>query len=119
MTAEAYLATARVKRGFNQPLNMRQLAAAYGIAYGKIRRLVLEPDFPMAHGLVFPDAFEKWMKQAGQRRRAAANPPQNGAGKVRAPASTNGLPSALPQIGARRLSAGWLPVSSARSEKYD
>ena len=119
MTPEQYQSDARAKRGFNQPMNLRELAAAYGIAYGKIRRLVLEPDFPITHGLVFPDAFEKWMKQAGRRQRAAANPPQNGAGKVRAPVSTNGLPGALPQIGARRLSAGWSPVSSARSGKYD
>lgn len=118
MTAEAYLATARVKRGFNQPLNMRQLAAAYGIAYGKIRRLVLEPDFPMAHGLVFPDAFEKWMKQAGQRQRAAANPPRSGADKVRGPALRNDSPVASPRSAVRRLAEGWLPSSSARSGKY-
>jgi hypothetical protein len=112
MTAEAYLATARVKRGFNQPLNMRQLAAAYGIAYGKVRRMTLEPGFPMSHGLVFPDAFEKWMKQSGQRQRAGAGLPQNGAGKARVPGSRNGLPIASPRSAVRRLVEGWSPVSS-------
>lgn len=118
MTPEQYLASARVKRGFNQPLNMRQLAAAYGIAYGKIRRLVLEPDFPMAHGLVFPDAFEKWMKQAAQRQRAGAGLPRNAADKVRAPALRNDSPGASPRTAVRRLAEGWSPSSSVRSGRY-
>lgn len=119
MTAEQYLSDARVKRGFNQPMNLRELAAAYGIAYGKIRRLALEQDFPISHGLVFPQAFERWMVPSARRPRVAANPPQNGAGKVRGPASRNGSPGASPRIGARRLCAGWSPVSCAGSETYD
>ena len=96
MTAEQYQADARVKRGFNQAMNMREISAAYGIAYGKIRRMALEQDFPMARGIVFPKDFERWLAK-GRRPRGGVGLPQNAAGKARGPRSRNGSPAALPR----------------------
>ena len=89
MTPEQYLEAARVKRGFNQPMNLRELSAAYGIAYNRARHLSFQAGFPMVRGLVFPAAFESWMAE-GPRSRKAADLPPNGADTGRAPASRSG-----------------------------
>ena len=96
MTAVEYQSAARVKRGFNQAMNMREISAAYGIAYGKIRRMALEQDFPMSRGIVFPKDFERWLAKA-RRPRAGEGLRQSAAGKARGPRSRNGLPGALPR----------------------
>lgn len=110
MTAEAYLATARVKRGFNQPMNLRELAAAYGISYNRARQLSFQSGFPMVRGLVFPEAFEKWMA-AGPRSQRAADLPPSGAGTAHAPARRSGSRVAWQRIEQSLHAAGLLPAS--------
>ena len=109
MTPAEYQDAARVKRGFNQPLNLRELAAAYGLKYNRARQLSLSSDFPMTRGLVFPAAFEAWMA-AGPRSHSPADLPRNGAGTGRAPASRNGLRVSWQQLGQSLLAAGLLPA---------
>ena len=105
MSPAEYQDAARVKRGFNQPLNLRELAAAYGLKYHRARQYSLASDFPMVRGLVFPAAFEAWMA-AGPRSHSAAGLPRNGADRARGPGSTNGsrvswqrLAQSLPALG--------------------
>ncbi len=117
MTSAEYFEAARVKRGFNQPMNMRELAAAYGMAYGKIRSLALSEDFPMAHGVVFPKDFERWLAKA-RRPRAGANPLQNAADTSRGLGSRNGSPGASPRSGGSRLSLNLSPSLRGGSETY-
>lgn len=117
MTAEQYQSDARVKRGFNQAMNMRELAAAYGLAYGKVRRMALEADFPMSRGIVFPKDFERWLAK-GRRPRAGAGPRQSGAGTFRGRGSRSGSPAASPRTAESRLSSNWLPALPAGSEMY-
>ena len=117
MTPEQYLADARVKRGFNQAMNMRELAAAYGIAYGKVRQMALEADFPMSRGIVFPKDFERWLAK-GRRPRAGADPLQNVAGTFRGRGLRSGLPAASPRIAGSRLSADLSPALRAGSGTY-
>lgn len=117
MTPEKYLEAARVKRGFNQPMNMRELAAAYGMAYGKIRSLALSEDFPMAHGVVFPKDFERWLAKA-RRPRAGADPRQNAADTSHALGSRNGSPGASPRSVGSRLSLNLSPSLRGGSETY-
>lgn len=105
MTSEQYLAEARVKRGFNQPMNLRELAAAYGMAYNRARQLSFQQGFPMVRGLVFPAAFEAWM-QAGPRSHKAADLPPSAADTGRAPASRNGSRVAWQQLAQSLLAAG-------------
>ena len=104
MTGEQYQADARVKRTFNQAMNMREISAAYGIAYGKVRRMALEQDFPMSRGIVFPKDFERWLAK-GRRPRAGEGLQRNGAGKARGPRSRNDLPGALPRTAESQLFA--------------
>ena len=117
MTSAEDLEAARVKRGFNQPMNMRELAAAYGMAYGKIRNLALSEDFPMAHGVVFPKDFERWLAKA-RRPRAGADLPQSAAGTSRVLVSRNGLPAASPRSAGSRLSLNLSPSLRGGSETY-
>ncbi len=109
MTPERYLEAARVKRGLNQPMNLRELSAAYGLAYNRARQLSFQPGFPMVRGLVFPAAFEAWMAE-GPRSQKAADLPPNGAGTGRAPGSKNGSRVAWQQLEQSLLCAGLLHV---------
>lgn len=117
MTPAEYQDAARVKRAFNQAMNMREIAAAYGIAYGKVRRFSLEADFPMSRGIVFPKDFDRWLVK-GRRPRAGGDLPQSAAGTSRELASRSGSPVALPRIEGSRLSASWSPALPAGSETY-
>ena len=105
MTHEKYVEAARVKRGLNELMNLRELSAAYGIAYNRARQLSFQAGFPMVRGLVFPAAFEAWMA-AGPRSRRAGDPQPNGAGKGRAPGLRNGSRVAWQQLEQSLLSAG-------------
>jgi len=117
MTGEQYQADARVKRTFNQAMNMREISAAYGIAYGKVRRMALEQDFPMSRGIVFPKDFERWLAK-GRRPRAGEGLQRNGAGKARGPRSRNDLPAASPRTAESRLFADLSHALRGANETY-
>lgn len=110
MKVRQYQSAACLKRSLNQLMNLRELSAAYGIAYYRARALSLQAGFPMVRGLVFPQAFEAWMA-AGPRLQKAADLPPNGAGKAHAPARRSGSRVAWQQIEQSLLVAGLLPVS--------
>lgn len=118
MTAAEYQDAARVKRAFNQAMNMRELSAAYGMAYSKIRRLSLQENFPMSHGVVFPKLFDKWMAGGARRSRAGASPRRSGVDKARVPAWTSDSPASWPRIGGSLPCAGSLPASPEGSGRY-
>lgn len=109
MTPEEYVGAARAKRGLNELMNLRELSAAYGIAYNRARQLSFQPGFPMVRGLVFPAAFEAWMAE-GPRSQKDGDLPPNGADKGRAPASRNGSRVAWQQLEQSLLCAGLLHV---------
>jgi hypothetical protein len=117
MTREQYLADARVKRGFNQAMNMREISAAYGIAYGKVRRMALEQDFPMSRGIVFPKDFERWLAK-GRRPRAGEGRRQSAAGTARERGSRNGSPVSLPRTEGSRLFSDLSHALRGGSETY-
>lgn len=118
MTAAEYLSAALTKRGFNQALNLRELSAAYGMAYSKIRRLSLAEDFPISHGVVFPKSFDKWMAAGSRRSRVSVGPRRSAAGKVRVPAWTSDSPASWPRSAPLQPSAGWSPALPEGSGKY-
>lgn len=117
MSLEAYQSLALRKRELNQALNMRELSAAYSIAYGKVRRMALELDFPISHGIVFPKYFERWMAKA-RRPRVCANPQQSAVGKVRGRGLKSGSLAALRRIGESLLSEGSSPALRGGSGMY-
>ena len=99
---------AHTKRQLNQPMNLRELAAAYGMAYNRARSLSFEAGFPMVRGLVFPEAFEAWMGQ-GPRSRRDANPQPNAVGTVREPGRRSGSQASWRRIEQSLHAAGLLP----------
>ena len=109
MTGSEYQSAARVKRSYNQPLNLRELSAAYGLKYARARSLSLQAGFPMVRGLIFPQAFEAWMAE-GPRLHSSLNPPQNDAGKGRAPGSRSGSRVAWQQLAQCLRVSGSLPA---------
>ena len=47
----------------NRAVSLRQLQRIYGLSYGKIRKLVKLPGFPIVEGVVFPKDFDEWRKE--------------------------------------------------------
>lgn len=77
MTPERYQSVARVKRGFNQAMNLRELAAAYGYAYGKMLAMSRHSKFPIVMGMVVPEDFDQWRRTVvaqGQQTAADLQP---------------------------------------------
>lgn len=94
-----YLSAALAKRAFNQAMKLKELAAAYGIAYGKMRRMSLEPGFPIVLGVVVPGDFDRWRAEAaGRRPQTGANPLPRAGRTSRELALNRGLTAAWPHL---------------------
>ena len=52
--------TAMKLRQENQALSLRQLGAAYGFGYVRIKQMQALPGFPMIAGKVIPSDFDRW-----------------------------------------------------------
>ena len=69
----------------NQALSLRQLGAAYGLGYVRIKQMRELPGFPLIAGKVIPSDFDRWrlMQTAGLSSQHRASRPHSAAGKVR------------------------------------
>ena len=52
--------TAMKLRQQNQALSLRQLGAAYGLGYTRIKKMQAMPGFPLIAGKVIPSDFDRW-----------------------------------------------------------
>ena len=52
--------TAMKLRQQNQALSLRQLGAAYGLGYVRIKQMQALPGFPLLAGKVIPSDFDQW-----------------------------------------------------------
>jgi len=52
--------TAMKLRQKNQALSLRQLGAAYGFGYVRIKQMQALPGFPLLAGKVIPSDFDRW-----------------------------------------------------------
>ena len=52
--------TAMKLRQENRALSLRQLGAAYGLGYVRIKQMQALPGFPMLAGKVIPSDFDQW-----------------------------------------------------------
>ena len=52
--------TAMKLRQQNQALSLRQLGAAYGLGYVRIKQMQALPGFPLIAGKVIPSDFDQW-----------------------------------------------------------
>ena len=77
-------------RQADKALSLRQLGAAYGLGYVRIKQMQSLPGFPLIAGKVIPSDFDRWRAQlfdpCSQHR---ASRPHSAAGKARALKSRN------------------------------
>ena len=75
--------TAMKLRQENQALSLRQLGAAYGFGYVRIKQMQALPGFPLIAGKVIPSDFDLWrLMQTGLSSLHRADRPRSAVGKV-------------------------------------
>jgi hypothetical protein len=84
----------------NQALSLRQLGAAYGLGYVRIKQMQALPGFPLIAGKVIPSDFDQWrlMRTTGLSSLHRASRPHSAVGKARALKSTSDSRVAWRQI---------------------
>ena len=75
----------------NQALSLRQLGAAYGLGYTRIKQMQALPGFPLIAGKVIPSDFDRWrmMQTTGLNSQHRGDRLRSAAGKVHALKSTS------------------------------
>jgi len=74
----------------NQALSLRQLGAAYGFGYVRIKQMQALPGFPLIAGKVIPSDFDRWrLMQAGLSSLHRASRPHSAVDTTRALKSTS------------------------------
>ena len=92
--------TAIKLRQENQALSLRQLGAAYGFGYVRIKQMQALPGFPLIAGKVIPSDFDRWrLMQTGLSSQHRGDRLRSAAGTAHALKSKNGLPTSWRQIG--------------------
>lgn len=112
--------TAMKLRQENQALSLRQLGAAYGFGYVRIKQMQALPGFPLIAGKVIPSDFDWWrLLQTGLSSLHRGDRLHSAVGKAHALASRSGSRVAWRQI-ANTLKASiesrGLPVESESSD---
>jgi len=75
--------SARLRRE-DRALSLRQLGAAYGLGYVRIKQMQALPGFPLIAGKVIPSDFDRWrVAQSGLSSRHRVSRPHSGVGKAR------------------------------------
>lgn len=77
--------TAMKLRQENQALSLRQLGAAYGFGYVRIKQMQALPGFPLIAGKVIPSDFDQWrlIRTTGLSSLHRGDRPRSAAGKAR------------------------------------
>jgi hypothetical protein len=72
-------------RQADKALSLRQLGAAYGLGYVRIKQMQSLPGFPLLAGKVIPSDFDRWRAQLfGPCSQHRASRPHSAVGKARA-----------------------------------
>ena len=91
--------TAMKLRQENRALSLRQLGAAYGLGYVRVKRMQALPGFPLIAGKVIPSDFDRWrLMQTGLGSLHRADRLRSAVGKAHALTSRSDLPTAWRQI---------------------
>ena len=69
----------------NQALSLRQLGAAYGLGYVRIKQMQALPGVPLLAGKVIPSDFDRWrlMQTTGLNSLHRGDRPRSAVGKAR------------------------------------
>jgi len=82
--------TAMKLRQENRALSLRQLGAAYGLGYVRIKQMQALPGFPLIAGKVIPSDFDRWrLMQTGLSSLHREDHLRSAVGKVHALKSTS------------------------------
>jgi hypothetical protein len=78
--------TAIKLRQENQALSLRQLGAAYGFGYVRIKQMQALPGFPLLAGKVIPSDFDRWrlIQTTGLNSQHRGDRPRSAVGKAHA-----------------------------------
>lgn len=84
----------------NRALSLRQLGAAYGLGYVRIKQMQSLPGFPLIAGKVIPSDFDQWrlIRTTGLSSLHRGDRLYSGVDKARAPKCLNGTRVSWRQI---------------------
>jgi hypothetical protein len=105
----------------NQALSLRQLGAAYGLGYVRIKQMQAMPGFPLIAGKVIPSDFDQWrlIRTTGLSSLHRASRPHSAFGKARELTSKNDLRVSWQRIASNLKAEAWLHELHAGSENSD
>jgi hypothetical protein len=93
----------------NQALSLRQLGAAYGLGYVRIKQMRELSGFPLIAGKVIPSDFDQWrLMQTGLSSQHCASPLRSAVGKARELASRSDSRVSWRQIANTLKDEAWL-----------
>ena len=93
----------------NQALSLRQLGAAYGLGYVRIKQMQALPGFPLIAGKIIPSDFDQWrMMQTGLNLPRPADRLRSAVGKAHALASRSDSRVSWRQIANTLKAEAWL-----------
>jgi len=105
----------------NQALSLRQLGAAYGLGYTRIKQMQALPGFPMIAGKVIPSDFDQWrlIRTTGLSSLHRVDRLRSAVGKARELKSTSDSRVAWQRIASNLKAEAWLHELHAGSESSD
>ena len=93
----------------NQALSLRQLSAAYGLGYVRIKQMRELSGFPLIAGKIIPSDFDQWrMMQTGLNLPRPADRLRSAAGKAHALASRSDSRVSWQRIASNLKAEAWL-----------
>jgi len=104
----------------NQALSLRQLGAAYGFGYVRIKQMQALPGFPLIAGKVIPSDFDRWrLMQTAPNSLHRGDRPHSAVGKARELTSRSDSRVAWQRIASNLKAEAWLHELHAGSGSSD
>jgi len=104
----------------NQALSLRQLGAAYGLGYVRIKQMRELSGFPLIAGKIMPSDFDQWrLMQTGLNSQHRADRLRSAVGKARALKSTSDSRVSWRQIANTLKAEAWLHELREGNESSD
>ena len=112
--------TAMKLRQENRALSLRQLGAAYGLGYVRIKQMQALPGFPLIAGKIIPSDFDQWrLTQTAPNSQHRGDRLRSASGKARELTSTSDSRVSWQRIASNLKAEAWLHELHAGSESSD
>ena len=120
MSSERLNDSAMKLRQENRALSLRQLGAAYGLGYVRIKQMQGLSGFPLIAGKIIPSDFDQWrLTQTGLNSQHRASRPHSAVGTTHALKSTSDSRVSWQRIASNLKAEAWLHELHAGSESSD